>query len=95
MLAIQASQKQEIASIREAARQFNVPYASLRYRLAGRINRTTIRANHHKLTESEEESLLRWILSIDSRSAAPRPAIIREIANILLVERCEEVVGEK
>ena len=35
LLAIQAIQKQEILSIREAARQFNVPYTTLRRRLNG------------------------------------------------------------
>ena len=36
------------------------------------------------MTENEEESLLQWILSIDQRGAAPRPAHIQEMANILL-----------
>ena len=75
LLAIQAIEKQEIPSIREAARRFNVPYTSLRYRAAGGTNRTNTRANSHKLTQSEEESLVQWILSMDSRGAAPRPAV--------------------
>lgn len=38
--------------------------------------------------ELDEESLVRWILSLDhQRGAAPRPADIREMANILLPER--------
>ena len=46
-----------------------------------------IRANSHKLTEIEENSLLNWILSIDLRGVAPRPTIVREIANLLLAAR--------
>jgi hypothetical protein len=37
--------------------------------------------------ELDQESLVRWILSLDQRGAAPRPAHIREMANILLSER--------
>ena len=63
LLAIQAIQKQEITSIREAARHFKVPRSTLRDRLNGYTNRSESRANNHKLTEIEEESLQKWILS--------------------------------
>lgn len=53
LLAIQAVQKNEIRSIREAARRFHVPYSTLRDR--------------HKLTRNEEESLEKWILDMDAR----------------------------
>lgn len=58
LLAIQAIQKQEIPSIREAARRFNMPYTTLLTRLRGVTNRADTRANSYKLTETEEESLL-------------------------------------
>ena len=76
LLAIQAIKKQEITSIQEAANQFNVPRTTLRRRLTGCTNRHESRANNHKLTQIEEESLLKWILSMDSRGAAPRPATV-------------------
>ena len=76
LLAIQAINKQEITSVQEAANQFNVPRTTLRRRLAGCTNRHESRANSHKLTQIEEESLLKWILSMDSRGAAPRPATV-------------------
>ncbi|CDM38174.1 Probable transposable element [Penicillium roqueforti FM164] len=57
LLAIQAIKSQEISSIREAARRFDVPETTLRRRLRGITNRATSRANSHKLTEIEEESL--------------------------------------
>ena len=41
----------------------------------------------HKLTQLEEDSLIEWILSMDSRGAAPRTATVREMANILLAAR--------
>lgn len=98
LLAIQAIQKQEIPSIREAARRFNVPYTTLLTRLRGVTNRADTRANSYKLTETEEESLLQWILSMDRRGAAPRPAAVREMANLLLAKRGSaaiQPVGEK
>ena len=87
LLAIQAIKIQEISSIREAARRFDVPETTLRRRLRGITNRATSRANSHKLTEIEEESLQKWILSMDSRGSAPRPSSVREMANILLEHR--------
>jgi hypothetical protein len=87
LLAIQAIQKQEIASIREAARQFNVPRSTLTIRLNRVQNRASSRANNLKLTEIEEESLQKWILSMDLRGAAPRHSTVREIADLLLAAR--------
>ncbi|OQD91366.1 hypothetical protein PENVUL_c284G00185, partial [Penicillium vulpinum] len=87
LLAIQAFKNKEISSIREVARVFNIPRTTLRDRLSGHTERSTTRANSHKLTEIEEESLRKWILSMDSRGAAPRPATVREMANLLLQQR--------
>jgi hypothetical protein len=98
LLAIEAIKKQEISSIREAARVFSVSDRTLRRRLTGHQNRSNTRANNHKLTQTEEESLKRWILSMDSRRAAPRPTIVRDMANLLLAKRgttSVETIGEK
>jgi hypothetical protein len=59
----------------------------LQRRLTGDIFRLETRANNHKLTESEEELLQKWILSMDSRGATPRPSFVREMANLLLQQR--------
>ena len=87
LLAIEAIQKKQIPSIKEAARQFSVPYTTLSDRLHSYSNRSDIHANNHKLSKLEEQSLLKWIISMDSRGAAPRQSHVREMANILLVER--------
>jgi predicted DNA-binding transcriptional regulator YafY len=87
LLAIQAIKNQEITSIREAAYHFKVPRSTLQRRLTGDIFRPDSRANNHKLTEIEEESLRKWILSMDSRGAAPRPSTVREMADLLLAAR--------
>ena len=87
LLAIEAFKKKEITSIRGVARIFNVPESTLRTRLRGIQQRATSRANSSKLTAIEEESLQKWILSMDSRGSAPRPSSVQEMANLLLQQR--------
>jgi hypothetical protein len=87
LLAIQAIKNQEFTSIRRAAEVFDVPRSTLSARLNGITYRADSRANCHKLTQYEEKSLHKWIISLDDRGAAPRPNIVREAANILLKAR--------
>lgn len=65
LLAISALQKKEIRSVRQAARVYMVPESTLQDRLHGSVYQAERRANSHKLTKNEEESLVQWILSLD------------------------------
>ncbi|EED14543.1 conserved hypothetical protein [Talaromyces stipitatus ATCC 10500] len=56
--------------------------------------RAETRANGHKLTQSEEESLVRWILDLDKRGLPPRHSLVRDMANCLLSQRGNQHVGE-
>lgn len=97
LLAIEAIKNKEIQSVHEAAYRFQVPRTTLRDRVNGRQNRSEKRANGHKLTQVEEDSLKQWILSMDTRGVAPRPATVREMANLLLARRGStsiQTVGE-
>ncbi|CDM38455.1 Probable transposable element [Penicillium roqueforti FM164] len=87
LLAIQAFKNQEFSNISTTARTFNVPRSTLRDRLSGIQHRATSRANLTKLTAIEEESLRKWIISMDSRGSAPRPSMVREMADLLLKQR--------
>lgn len=87
MLAISAIKKGELSNIRKASHLYNIPRTTLRERLKGAIYRNESRANSNKLTQNEEESLLKWIVSMDQRGAPPRPSHIQEMANILLSKR--------
>lgn len=58
LLAIQTIKNKEITSIREVARRFNVPRTTLRDRVNDHQFRSGKRANSHKLSEIEEQSLL-------------------------------------
>ncbi|CRL23110.1 Helix-turn-helix, Psq-like [Penicillium camemberti] len=86
-LAIEALKNQETSSIRELARRFDVPCTTLRNRLSGRTQRSATRANSHKLTELEEDTLENWILSMQSRGATLRPSMVREMADLVLQKR--------
>ena len=59
LLAIQAFKNKEISSIRDTARRFNIPRSTLCDRLHGIQNRAISCANSYKLTEIEEDSLLK------------------------------------
>ena len=98
VLAISALKNKQIRNITEAARYFSIPRSTLRDRINGYSSRAETRANNHKMTQNEEESLVQWILSLDRRGAPPRPSYIREMANILLAGRGTapiQTVGEK
>jgi hypothetical protein len=76
-----------VKSIREAARLYAIPRATLQTRAHGVVSMIERRHPRHKLTQLEEDSLTEWILSMDTRGAAPRPATVAEMANILLAAR--------
>jgi hypothetical protein len=86
-LAINAYNKRQIPSIAEAARLYNIPRSTLGHRINGRTARVDSRANSHKLTEYEEETLVKWILDLDKRGLPPRPAFVSNMANYLLLQR--------
>lgn len=45
------------------------------------------------MTQRDEEALEKWVLSMDSRGAAPRPNMVAEMANLLLAARGIAPVG--
>ena len=94
VLAVQAIQNKSISSVAAAARAYDVPRSTLRDRVNGTLSQTTLRANGHKLTQLNEYILTKWILSMDDRGAAPRPPMVRTMANILLAATGSDVVGK-
>ena len=97
-LAISSLKNSQIPSVRQAASIFQVPETTLRRRLHGTSTRSEKRANCHKLSQNEEESIVQWILSLDQRGAAPRPAHVQQMANILLANHGQAstiTIGDK
>ena len=68
--------------------------STLSDRIAGRTYRPETKANGLKLTELEEEVILRNILNMDSRGFAPRLASIEDMANFILESRGGKRVGK-
>ena len=87
LLALSDIKDGRITSLRAAAKLYEIPFSTLQARADGRIARVDKRPNRYKLTQLEEDALTQWIISMDSRGAAPRPATIGEMANILLAAR--------
>ncbi|KAF7712132.1 HTH Psq-type DNA-binding domain-containing protein [Penicillium ucsense] len=87
LLALDDIKNGRIKSLRAAAKLYEIPPATLHHRARGRLPRVDQRPPSYKLTDLEENSLNEWIISIDTRRAAPRPTTIAEIANILLTTR--------
>jgi hypothetical protein len=87
LLALDDIKNGRIKSIRGAAKLYEIPHTTLADRANGIKARVDKRPHGYKLTQFEEDSLTEWILSMDSRGAAPRPSTVREMANILLAAR--------
>lgn len=81
--AISASKEEKIHNIAKTAHVYNVPIQHWR-QLNGREFWAEGCANLHKLTKNEKDSIVQWVLSLEKRGAAPKPAHIQEIANVLL-----------
>jgi hypothetical protein len=87
LLALDDIKNGRIKSIRAAAKLYEIPRSTLQTRACGVVSIAERRNPNHKLTQLEEDSLVDWIISMDSRGAAPRPATVAEMANILLAAR--------
>jgi hypothetical protein len=52
-------------------------------------------ANSRKLSDLKEQKLVKYILDLDSRGFSPRISGIKEIANLLRVNRDAAPVGKR
>jgi hypothetical protein len=86
-LAIEAFNQGYFTSIRAAARSYDVPRSTLQDRINKHPARRDLRPANCKLTETEELTLVQWILSIDERGLLPRSDTVQQMANLLLQKR--------
>jgi hypothetical protein len=93
ILAIEALQTCKSLNRRSASILYKVPYSTLTDRMAGRPSRRETKDNSLKLTELEEEVIIRNILDMDARGFAPRPASVEDMANYILESRGGKRVG--
>ena len=88
-LAIEALNQGHCKSVRAAAELFDVPRSTLQYRINKHPARRDTRPASCKLTETEESTLVQWILSMDERGLPPSSDIVRQMANLLLQKRSQ------
>jgi hypothetical protein len=92
-LAILSINAQQIQGNRPAAAIYNVAEATLRRRRAGIPARRDCQPNSRKLTEREEQVIIRYILDLDTRGFAPTYEAVRDMADKLLAARGAGQVG--
>ena len=93
ILATEAIQNNQNLSRRQAARIYKVPKTTLRNKINGRTSRDNSRHGRQKLTESEENAIIQYVLDLDERGFPPRIAGIENMANLLLKKRDGGHVG--
>jgi len=93
-LAIQAMQRDKTLSRRRAAKIYNVPESTLRDRMNGRTPKPESRPAAHRLTVTEEEALVQYVLDLDARGFPPQYAGVEDMANLLLAQRDAGRVGK-
>ncbi|KAF1925348.1 uncharacterized protein M421DRAFT_70128 [Didymella exigua CBS 183.55] len=92
-LAISSISSHQIQSNRRAATIFSVSERTIRRRRAGIPARRDCQPNSKKLTEPEEQVIIRHILDLDQRGFAPTYAAVRDMADKLLAARGRGRVG--
>ena len=95
ILAIEAIRMRKKMSIRRAAQTYNVPKSTLIARMKGRVAKPEKRDVQHNLTLAEEETLVRYILDLDSRGFPPRIDGVKDMADLLLATRHARPTGKQ
>ena len=93
-LALQAYRRKQFSSIRSAASAYDIPRNTLGYRLRGTPSRSNSISPRLKLTQIEEDTLVQWILSMDTRGISPTQALVKETAELLLAERIHYILAK-
>jgi hypothetical protein len=80
-------------SVRDAAKSYDLVHTTLQRRVNGRLAKCNLRPTNCKLTNTEESTLVQWILSMDQRGLSPRSDFVRRMANLLLQKRSDSSQG--
>ena len=89
-LAMQAIKQGHISSVRAAAQTYDVPKSTLTRHVKGIDARRDSIPINRKLDNTEESTLIEWILSMDQRGLPVRSDSIRQMANLLLQKRSQD-----
>ena len=93
-LALRAYQQRQFKSLRRAAAAYNVRHQDLSRRRQGMPFRPYTQPGIQKLTKTEEQTVVRYILDLDARGFAPQLSEVADMANKLLAVRDGTPVGK-
>ena len=94
ILALQALQKDKNLSVRAAAEIYGVARKTLGRRRDGKPARCDTTPKSKKLTRSEEEAIIRYVIELYERAFPPRLCGVENMANQLLRVRDAPPVGQ-
>ena len=94
VLALSAYRQGQFRSLQRAAKAYNIPHSTLTTRYHGITYRLDSRNMRHNLTTTEEQTIVRYILDLDSRGFAPRLCEVADMADKLLGIRGGQLVGK-
>ncbi|KAJ3453844.1 hypothetical protein MRS44_018476 [Fusarium solani] len=94
LLALQALQNDPKLSIRRAASIYEVKEQRLRRQQNGIKSRRDWIPKSRRLSDLEEQTIIQFILDLDSRGFPPRLRGVEEMANRLLADRDAPPVGK-
>jgi hypothetical protein len=94
ILAIKAIRSSKKLNKRYIAKIYKILYMIFSYRITSRTYCPESKTNCYKLTDLEEDIIVRYILDLDSRGFAPYLASIKDITNLLLESRGVLYIGK-
>ena len=94
-MALEALKNDKNLSLREAAKIYNVSRTTLTQRRAGKPARRDIPANSRNLTDLEEQTIVQYVIELDTRAFPPRLSGVEDMANQLRRERDAPPVGKR
>ena len=87
ILALEAIKKDPKLSLRMASKIYGCPYTTLRRREGGTGARGDTTPNSRRLTDLEEETIVDYIIDLNTRAFPPRLSGVEDMANQLLRDR--------
>ena len=72
-----------------------MPSSTLINRYNGIVYQPAVTPNGRKLTLTEEQTIVQYILDLNARGFLPRKYKVKDIANKLLAKRGGELIGKK
>ena len=89
-LAIAAYRNNPKQSVRALAKAYDVPQSTLYTRIHGTPPRSEQRSINRKLSPTEEQSLVQWVLDLNRRGFPPYIIDVRRMADVLLAARGQD-----